>query len=147
MTEATVKLIALYEKYDEASALPRKRSFGDLFKGWFSGVGKSALPEDTDFMSKVETLTGRIAEEGDAEDALSASLLILSRPQNKKFAERDVVFAAMYRNVTKLVPLLGDDGVREVSEAAEKVPRQYRFPVYKDLTAALNERLENHNGQ
>ena len=142
MTELTEKINALYEKYGEISSEPRKRGLGDLFVGWFSGRGKKANHDDTGFMSDVEALTDAIVSDGDGEDALSASLLILSQPQSKKFSEVDIVYAAMYKNVTKLVPLLNDGDVVKVSEAADKVKKQYRFPVYKELVAALKERLD-----
>ena len=142
MTELSEKLNALYKEYGEASPEKRSRGFGDLFKGWFSGNGRPLLPDDSRFISSVEKLTDKIAEEGDAEDALSASLLILSRPQTKRYGEQGVVYAAMYKNAVKLVPMLSEDGLRQVSEAAAKVPRQYRFPVYKELVNKLAERLD-----
>ena len=142
MTELTEKINRLYEKYDEIASGQRKRSFGELFRGWFSGKGKEPLPVDTEFMETVEALTDRIKDEGDAEDALSASLLILSRPTSKKFNEQDIVYAAMYKNAVKLVPILNDADVQKVSEAADKVPKQYRFPVYKELTQALKAKSE-----
>ena len=142
MTELSEKISRLYEKYDEIASEPRKRSFGDLFKGWFSGKGKEALPVDTEFMKTVEALTDRIKDEGDAEDALNATLLILSRPTSKKYSEQDIVYAAMYKNAAKLVPMLNDADVQKVTEAADKVPKQYRFPVYKELRQALKEKSE-----
>ena len=142
MTELTEKINRLYEKYYEIASGPRKRSFGELFKGWFSGKGKEPLPVDTEFMETVEALTDRIKDEGDAEDALSASLLILSRPTSRKFSEQDIVYAAMYKNAVKLVPMLNDADMQKVTGAAEKVPKQYRFPVYKELTQALKAKSE-----
>ena len=145
MTELTDKINELYEKYGVAASGPRKRSFSELFKGWFTGQGKQALPVDTEFMETVEELTERIKDEGDADDAVSASLLILSQPKSKKFSEQDIVYAAMYKNVIKLVPLIPDEELGKINEAADKVPKQYRFPVYKDLRQALKERSETQN--
>ena len=54
MTELTEKINRLYEKYDEIASGQRKRSFGELFRGWFSGKGKEPLPVDTEFMETVE---------------------------------------------------------------------------------------------
>ena len=142
MTELTEKFSRLYEKYEEIGSGPRKRSFGDLFKGWFSGKGKEPNPMDTEFMACVEEQTDKIKEEGDAEDALYAVLLILSKPTTKKFNEQDIVYAAMYKNAVKLVPKIPYDDLGIVNTAADIVPKQYRFPVYKDLRQALKERSE-----
>ena len=142
MTELTEKFSRLYEKYAEIGSEQRKRSFGDLFKGWFSGKGKEALPVDTEFIACVEEQTDRIKDEGDAEDALNAVLLILSKPNTKKFNEKDIVYAAMYKNAIKLVLIIPYEDLGKVNEAADKVPKQYRFPVYKELRETLKERLE-----
>ena len=145
MTELTEKFKKLYDKYAEIGSGPRKRSFGDLFKGWFSGKGKEPDPMDTEFMACVEEQTDKIKEEGDAEDAFNAVILILSKPDTKKFNEQDIVYAAMYKNAVKLVPMLKDEDIGKVNEAADKVPKQYRFPVYKDLRQALKKRSETQN--
>ncbi|MBR4256947.1 MAG: hypothetical protein IKQ18_07245 [Clostridia bacterium] len=142
MTELTDKFKRLYDKYANIGSGPRKRSFGELFKGWFSGKGREALPVDTEFMACVEEQTDKIRDEGDAEDAYNAVLLILSKPDTKKFSEQDIVYAAMYKNAIKLVPKIPDTELARVNEAMDKVPKQYRFPVYKELKEALKERSE-----
>ena len=142
MTELSDKLKEIYEKYTEKGSGERKRSFGDLFKGWFSGKGKETPPIDKEFMELVTEYAGRIAEEGDREDALAAAELILSLPKSKKYSEQDLCFAAMHSNVTPLIPLFTDDDVKNVRELTKNVPKQYRFPVYKELVNALDERLK-----
>ena len=69
-------------------------------------------------------------------------MLILSKPDTKKFSEQDIVYAAMYKNAIKLVPKIPDTELARVNEAMDKVPKQYRFPVYKELKEALKERSE-----
>lgn len=145
MTELSVKINDLYKKYAETASGPRKRSFSELFKGWITGEGKQTLPIDTEFMSLVEELTDKIKEEGDGDDALSASLLILSKPESRDFSEQNTVYAAMYKNIIKLIPKLSRDDAAKVTEAADRVPKQYRFPVYKDLRKALFEISETQN--
>ena len=144
MTQLTQELKTIYEKYGEAGSQPRKRSFGELFKGWFSGHGKETLPIDSEFMDTVAKKTAEIRETGDAEDAAAAAELILSQPRSKKFSEQDVVYAAMYANIIPLVPMLTDDDVKRINDCAEQVPKQYRFPVYKDLRQKLDDRIRNH---
>ena len=137
MTELCEKLKEIYGKYTEVGGGERKRSLSELFKGWFSGQGKETMPVDKEFMEVVTEYTKKIAEEGDREDAL-----ILGMPKSKKFSEQDLCFAAMHSNVAQLIPLFTDDDVKAVRELTQNVPKQYRFPVYKDLVKALDERLK-----
>ena len=142
MTQLSEKLKEIYGKYTEQGSGERKRSLSELVKGWFSGKGKETMPIDKEFMEIVTEYAGRIAEEGDREDALTAAELILGMPKTKKFSEQDLCFAAMHSNVAQFIPLLTDDDVKDVREMTQKVPKQYRFPVYKDLVKALDERLK-----
>ena len=141
MTELSEKLKEIYGKYNDTREYDRKRSLGELVKGWFSGHGKETLPVDKEFMDLVTECAKRIPEQGDREDALTAAELILGMPKTKKFTEQDLCFAAMHSNVAPLLPLLTDDDVKHVRELAQNVPKQYRFPVYKDLMKAVDERL------
>ena len=142
MTELCEKLKEIYGKYTEVGGGERKRSLSELFKGWFSGQGKETMPVDKEFVEVVTEYTKKIAEEGDREDALTAAELILGMPKSKKFSEQDLCFAAMHSNVAQLIPLFTDDDVKAVRELTQNVPKQYRFPVYKDLVKALDERLK-----
>lgn len=143
MTGLSEKLKEIYGKYTEAGSGDRKRSLSELVRGWFSGKGKETLPIDKEFMEIVTECAKKIVEEGDREDALTAAELILGMPKTKKFNEQDLCFAAMHSNVTPLIPMLTDDDVKAVREMADRVPKQYRFPVYKDLVKALEQRLKD----
>lgn len=143
MTELTEKLKAVYEKYAEIGAQPRKRSLSEIFKGWLYGQGKETHPLDSEFMEIVKKLTAQIKENGDCEDAAAAAELILSLPRTKKFSEQDVVYVAMYADVIPLIPMLSDNDVKKIREIADQVPKQYRFPVYKDLTQKLDGKIKN----
>ncbi|MBQ7699171.1 MAG: hypothetical protein IJT49_02375 [Clostridia bacterium] len=142
MTELSEKLKEIYGKYTEQGSGERKRSLSELVKGWFSGKGKETMPVDKEFMEIVTEYAGRIVKEGDREDSLTAAELILGMPKTKKFSEQDLCFAAMHSNVAQFIPLFTDDDVKAVREMTQKVPKQYRFPVYKDLVKALDERLK-----
>lgn len=141
MTNISEELKQLYAKYKKDGGGERKRSLSEIFKGWISGNGKETLPVDKEFMELVTEYTGKIVKEGDRDDALTAAGLILSLPASKKFSEQDLCFAAMHSNVTPLIPLLTDEDVKAVREMTLRVPKQYRFPVYKELTQALDKRL------
>ena len=143
MTGISEKLKEIYRKYGEAEAAVRKKSFADAVSDLFSSKEKEIPQIDREFMEIVTEYAGRIAEEGDREDALAAAELILSLPRNKKFSESAVCYAAMHSNVRTLLPRLTDDDVKTVRGLAEQVPKQYRFPVYKDMINALDERLKN----
>lgn len=142
MTELSEKLKEIYGKYTEVGGGERKRSLSELVKGWFSGKGKETMPVDKEFMEVVTEYAKKIADGGDREDALAAAELILGMPKNKKFSEQDLCFAAMHSNVAQLIPLFTDGDAEYVLELTRKVPKQYRFPVYKDLVKALDERLK-----
>lgn len=145
MTQLSEKLKEIYGKYTEQGSGERKRSLSELVKGWFSGKGKETMPIDKEFMEIVTEYAGWIVKEGDREDALTAAELILGMPKTKKFSEQDLCFAAMHSNVAQFIPLFTDDDVKAVREMTRKVPKQYRFPVYKDLVKALDERLKTNN--
>ena len=141
MTELGEKIKEIYEKYGETKDLDRSRTLSERVRDWFSGKSRETLPVDREFMEKITEYAGRIPEEGDREDALSAAELILSMPKSRNFSEQDLCFAAMHSNVTTLLPKLTDGDVKYVRGLADKVPKQYRFPVYKELVKALDERL------
>ena len=147
MTELTEQLKEIYDKYAEVRNQPAKRAFGDMIKGMLSSHGKETHPIDAEFIELVSKQTEAIKENGDADDISAAAELILSQPRSKKFRERDATYIAVYGNVIKLIPLMTDDAVKKTYAEAEQVPKQYRFPVYKELKQKLAERMKNENAR
>lgn len=127
----------LYETYAVEGKAPPKQSFADAFKGWFSGKGRETPETDASFMEEVDKCVTEIRESNDPAKAFEAVQIILSQPRAKKFTRQGLFFAAMHSKALVLVPLLkSEDRVRAL-ELMQKVPKAYRFPVYKELKEAL----------
>ena len=131
------KLRDLYDTYAVEGQTPRKRSFADTFKGWFSGKGQETAPIDAGFMEEVEKCVAEVRESNEPGAAFEAVKIILSQPRSKKFSQQGLFFAAMHSKALELVPLLSSDERSQTLELMKEVPKAFRFPVYKELKEAL----------
>ena len=136
------KLRAIYEKFDADGAEPRSSSFGEAFKGWFSGKGRGMSEVDEAFATEARECVNDISGSGEPGDALEAVKIIFSRPQTKKFSQRDLMFAAMHSLAGELIPKLNEAELREALASMDGVPKQYRFPAYKELRKKAEKLLE-----
>ena len=135
------KLREIYERYDVDGAEPRPTSFGEAFKGWFTGKGRGMSEVDETFAAEARECVKEISESGEPGDALEAIKIIFSRPQTKKFSQRDLMFAAMHSLAGEFIPKLNEAELQEALASMDGVPKQYRFPVYKDAREQIKARL------
>lgn len=131
----------LYSEYLKATETPPKRTFADLFRGWFTGHGRDMSETDRAFTDELDLYVKRITEEC-PEEAYGAARVILSVPRTKKFTERDLMFAAMHSKAAELLPCMSKSEAQELLAVTEEIPRQYRFPVYKRLVEQINEKIK-----
>ena len=144
--EMVEQLRAIYDRFDVDGAEPRPASFAEAFKGWFSGKGRGMSEVDEAFAAEAGECVKAISESGEPGEALEAIKIIFSRPQTKKYSQRDLMFAAMHRLAAELVPKLNDAELQEALGAMDGVPKPYRFPVYKAAREQIKARLGEFSG-
>ena len=128
----------LYSEYLKATETPPKRTFADLFRGWFTGRGRDMTDTDRAFADELSLYVDRIVNECPKE-AYGAACVILGVPVTNKFTGRDLMFPAMHSKVAELLPCMSKSEAEELLAVMGKVPRLYRFPVYKQLTEQINQ--------
>ena len=136
------RLKQIYSDYLDANAQPRKRTFADAFKGWLSGRGKGALPQDTRFADDVAACVAEIARENAPKTVFAAMEVLLSHPDKTGEYDQNLMLAAVHRNGLLLAPLLSAEEAAEALAMLDRVPKQYRFPVQKELKQKLQAQLQ-----
>ena len=136
------RLKQIYSDYLGENAPARKRTFADAFKGWLSGRGKGALPQDSRFAEDVAACVAEIARENAPKTAFAAMEVLLSHPDKTGEYDQNLMLAAVHRNGLQLAPLLSAEEAAAALAMLDRVPKQYRFPVQKELKQKLQAQLQ-----